>query len=132
VLVVFGCTADEPVRQICTGLFLIDEGFTMTGWLREIAGWVLLGIGLAMIAMCYVVFLLSGRVIEGLLFGIAAVFVFRGGLQLLKVAMAAHAASNIRRDLAVSTTPIRQVRPQMAPLQPVGRERTTVVPGPTR
>ena len=103
----------------------------MTAWLREIAGWVLLGTGLAMFGMCYTVFLLNKRVVEAVLFGFAGLAVFRGGLQLLKVAMAAR-ASDIRRELAATAAPVRKVRPQLGSQQPAGRQRASVVPGPGR
>lgn len=102
----------------------------MTAWLREIAGWVLLGTGLAMFGMCYTVFLLNKRVVEAVLFGFAGLAVFRGGLQLLKVAMAARAASDIRRELAATAAPVKRVRPQLGSQQPAGRQRASVVPGP--
>lgn len=104
----------------------------MSAWLREIAGWVLLGIGLAMFAMCYTVFLLNGRVIQGFILAVPAVFVFRGGLQMLKVAMAARASRDIRKEIAASTVPLRKVRPQLGSQLPAGRERKSVLPGPGR
>lgn len=102
----------------------------MSAWLREIAGWVLLGTGLAMFAVCYAVFLLNRRVVEGLLFGMGGLAVFRGGLQLLKVAMAARAARDIRREVAATAAPTRKVRPQLGSAQPHGRPRKSLLPGP--
>lgn len=82
-----------------------------------------------MFGMCYTVFLLNKRVVEAVLFGFAGLAVFRGGLQLLKVAMAARAASDIRRELAATAAPVRKVRPQLGSQQPAGRQRASVVPG---
>ena len=70
----------------------------MSVWLREAAGWVLLGIGLAAFAVCYFVFLLQRRVIEAMALGVIGFTVFRGGLHLLKVAVAARAAREAGRD----------------------------------
>ena len=60
-------------------------------WAREIAGWVLLGVGLAAFAVCYLVFLLDRRGVSAAVLGFIGFVVFRGGLHLLKVAMAARA-----------------------------------------
>ncbi len=65
----------------------------MAVWLREGAGWVLLGVGLAAFAVCYFVFLLQKRVIEAAALGAIGFIVFRGGIHLLKVAIAARAAA---------------------------------------
>ena len=60
----------------------------MRFWIREIMGWVLVGLGLLVFYLC-VVFLFNHAVIEvGPLFVIGIV-VFRGGIHLLKVAVAA-------------------------------------------
>lgn len=67
---------------------------TLSVWLREVAGWLLLGVGLAAFVICYVVFLLSRRVIEAAMLGFFGFTVFRGGLHLLKVAVAARAAKD--------------------------------------
>jgi hypothetical protein len=67
----------------------------MAVWLREGAGWVLLGIGLAVFAVVYFVFLLQKRVVEATLLGVIGVIVFRGGIHLLKVAIAARAAAEV-------------------------------------
>lgn len=56
-------------------------------------GWVLLGIGLAAFGMCYYVFLLNRRVIEAAGLTFIAFTIFRAGLHLLKVAIAARIAN---------------------------------------
>ena len=57
----------------------------------------LLGIGLAAFAVCYFVFLLQKRIIEAAGLGMIGFAVFRGGLHLLKVAIAARAAQEASR-----------------------------------
>ncbi|MCZ2341250.1 MAG: hypothetical protein LC104_05565 [Bacteroidales bacterium] len=64
----------------------------MSIWLRELAGWVLLGTGLAAFGMCYYVFLLNRRVIEAAGLTFIGFVIFRAGLHLLKVAIAARIA----------------------------------------
>ena len=74
----------------------------MAVWLREGAGWVLLGVGLAAFAVTYFVFLLQKRVIEAAGLGVIGFVVFRGGLHLLKVAIAARAALEAKEAVALA------------------------------
>jgi len=57
-------------------------------WLREIAGWLLVAGGLFLIYICYL-FLQEKRIIEAGPLSILGIIVFRGGIHLLKVAVAA-------------------------------------------
>jgi hypothetical protein len=103
----------------------------MSVWLREAAGWILLGTGLAAFAVCYFVFLLQRRVVEAVILTFVGFVVFRGGLHLLKVAVAARAAKEAGR----AVEPPKPPRPIKVPLggthaQNPGRERASVVPGP--
>ncbi len=99
-------------------------------WVREILGWVLLGVGLAAFAMCYAVFLLNRWIIEAIIAAFLGVTIFRAGLHLLKVATAARAARDVKRELAPAGGATRRVRPGLAQ-PPAGRERPSVLPGPT-
>jgi hypothetical protein len=62
----------------------------MRFWTREIAGWLLLGLGLYVFYRDYQV-LMEGNhwVVEGVLLTVIGIFLFRGGIQLLKIAVAA-------------------------------------------
>ena len=62
-------------------------------FLRELAGWVLLGSGVAAFLVCYAVFLLDRLGASAIILGAIGFVVFRGGLHLLKVAVAARLAS---------------------------------------
>ena len=64
----------------------------MSVWAREVAGWVLLTVGLIGFAATYQQFLLNRLVIEAGGLGFISFVVFRSGLHLLKVAIAARAA----------------------------------------
>jgi small neutral amino acid transporter SnatA (MarC family) len=60
----------------------------MRFWTREMAGWALVVIGLVAFGASYL-FLLSLAYIEAFLLIPVGVFIFRGGIHLLKVAVAA-------------------------------------------
>ncbi len=60
----------------------------MNFWVREVAGWLLLLLGLAAFGLT-VYLLLSNHWIEAGLPSLIGIFLFRGGIHLLKVAVAA-------------------------------------------
>ncbi len=57
-------------------------------WSREAAGWVLLILGLLVFATSYLM-LLAGSIIQAAILVPVGIFVFRGGIHLLKAAVAA-------------------------------------------
>jgi hypothetical protein len=62
----------------------------MRTWTREIAGWALIILGLIVFYRCYV--LLAGEfhyIWEAAILMVVGVFLFRGGIHLLKIAVAA-------------------------------------------
>lgn len=67
----------------------------MSFWLREIAGWLLLGLSLVMISLLYV-FCERRMILEIWPWMIMTIFVFRGAIHLLKVAIAARVAQQIQ------------------------------------
>lgn len=90
----------------------------MRFWIREIMGWVLVGLGLFVFYLC-VVLLFNHYISEvGLLF-IIGIIVFRGGIHLLKVAVAAricllaHGKTNSGPELTKSPTKSRSFRPML-------------------
>ena len=96
----------------------------MTYWLREIAGWLLVLLGLFFFWQAYD-FLLRKRVFEAGPTVVIGFVIFRGGVHLLKVAVAAQAARKL--PLAVAET---RRRPRTA-ARPVGPTAVrSVVPGP--
>lgn len=105
---------------------------TLVTWFRELAGWLLLGGGVGAFVLCYVQFLLNGLVVQGVIFGFAGLILFRGGLALLKLAVASRAARDVKREMAAQAAAVKQVRPQLGSNQPAGRPRKSMVPGPGR
>lgn len=95
-------------------------------WSREIAGWVLIGIGLWQFWNTYQLLLLR-RIFESAPSAFVAFVIFRGGVHLLKVAVAAQAARALPEGSALPLTR----KPARMPARPVGpTEVKSVVPGP--
>ena len=62
----------------------------MRFWIRELAGWLLIGLGLYVFFACYVILMNQGpHLIEAGPLTFIGFVIFRGGIHLLKVAMAA-------------------------------------------
>jgi hypothetical protein len=61
----------------------------MSFWLREIAGWLLVSLGLLAFYICYHDMLRTGHYVDGAELAIIGIFIFRGGINLLRVAIAA-------------------------------------------
>jgi hypothetical protein len=96
----------------------------MSHWAREIAGWVLVLAGLFVFYQAYD-FLMRKRVIEAVPLAFIGFITFRGGVHLLKVAVAAQAA----RGLKLAATPV--VKRARAAVRPVGPTASqNVLPGP--
>jgi hypothetical protein len=90
----------------------------MTVWLREIAGWLLLGCGLAVFLFVYRL-LLDRRFIDVIPLTFIGYVVFRGGLHLIKVATAARACREAQHVETVKTN----LKPIRTPSSP------SVIPG---
>jgi hypothetical protein len=99
----------------------------MSVWLREIAGWLLIGAGVAAFGLCYVEFLLKKRLLEAVPMAFIGYVVFRGGMHLIKVAVAARAC----REAALQPPAGRPARRPLGPTRPVAELRGAPVPGPT-
>jgi len=70
--------------------------------IREIAGWALVALGLWVFWQSYLL-LRDGYILRGPPIGVMGFVIFRGGIHLLKVAVAARAAQHARRDLLDAT-----------------------------
>lgn len=98
----------------------------MNYWLREIAGWIVLVMGLGVFVLVYDL-LLNKRIFEAGPLAFVGFVVFRGGIHLLKVAMAARAV----RDSAVPPAPAttRRTLPGTKP-RVVATDVRKAMPGP--
>lgn len=59
-------------------------------FIRELIGWLLLALGLNVFRISFA-YLNSRQVVEAAVAAVIGIFIFRGGLQLLKIAVAARA-----------------------------------------
>lgn len=96
----------------------------MSYWAREIAGWLLILVGLIAFYQAYDL-LLRKRIFEAVPMTFVGFIIFRGGIHLLKVAVAAQAARGLRE--AVSQ-PVKRARPTARPIGPTPAKN--VLPGP--
>ena len=75
-------------------------------WIREVAGWVFIALGVAAFLISYFVLLRQGKVLDSGPMVLMGIFLFRGGIHLLKVAVAARICMRApelqRRPAAVS------------------------------
>jgi hypothetical protein len=78
----------------------------MRFWIRELAGWVLVLLGLYVFLICYMVLTTDGPwLIEAIFFTVIGVVVFRSGIHLLKVAVAARVCLHAQRRLQEQERP---------------------------
>ena len=72
----------------------------MRFWGREVMGWFLVLVGLGILYLCIVLLLNPGAefIFEGPVFAMIGIFVFRGGIHLLKVAVAARVAMQVNTE----------------------------------
>jgi hypothetical protein len=101
----------------------------MSVWLREVIGWLLLGAGLGTFALSGHSILVQRWLTSGILLAGIGFFVFRGGLHLLKVAMAARAALDAGKSVD-APKPLRSIS-MGGSKTPPGRPKNSVVPGRT-
>ena len=82
----------------------------MRFWIRELAGWLLVGLGLYLFLVCLSILLDPGprgpMILEAGPITLIGVIVFRGGIHLLKVAVAARVCMEAQAEVA------RQRRPE--------------------
>jgi hypothetical protein len=73
----------------------------MRFWIREIMGWLLVLIGVFIFFLCVSVLLAREPLIaEATFLTVIGIFVFRGGIHLLKVAVAARLAMQTKTEIA--------------------------------
>jgi hypothetical protein len=96
--------------------------------LRELFGWVLVGTGLATFGLAGFLVLNMRMACSATIVGLLGYVVFRGGMTLIRLAVAGRAAADSRQ--AVSIVPARPVRRPVV-LQPsLATPTAAVIPGP--
>jgi len=93
----------------------------MNFWLREFLGWAMILLGVATFYLC-VVLLLDGSIIEAGQLTVVGIVLFRGGVHLLKVAVAARVCTRVEKQLAAERTRPSPV-PAWQPLSVMKRDR---------
>jgi hypothetical protein len=88
-------------------------------WIREIAGWAMLVLGLWLFYVSYFVLLRNGLIIQSGPTVLMGIVVFRGGIHLLKVAVAARVCQQAPAE----------AHPKPARLEVARPLRASVVPG---
>ena len=82
----------------------------MSFWLREIVGWLMVAAGLFVFGICYQL-IRDHYVIEAGPLSVIGIVLFRGGIHLLKVAVAARICREAR-NRAVEQRPVQAARPR--------------------
>ncbi len=85
----------------------------MRFWFRELAGWLLVGLGVAQFVLV-LMFLLAKGFVEAAVMAVVGVFVFRGGVHLLKVAVAARICQQAQDRLYPAPPPVNPTSPRLA------------------
>jgi hypothetical protein len=94
-------------------------------WFREAVGWLLVVIGLYVFFICFAMLVSDPpRILEAPLLTVIGIFLFRGGIHLLKVAVAARICQQAHQRMEAPA--IRRVQRgsshSVGPLRPPGRE----------
>jgi hypothetical protein len=89
-------------------------------WIREIAGWALVVLGLWLFYVSYFVLLRNGYIIQSGPTVLMGIVVFRGGIHFLKVAVAARVCQQAPMEAKPKTQRVEMTRTQ---------RRAPVVPG---
>jgi hypothetical protein len=77
----------------------------MRFWIRELAGWLLIALGLGAFVLAYL-FCETRRLLEAWPITIFGIFIFRGGIHLLKVAVAARICQQAQDRLYPAPQPV--------------------------
>jgi hypothetical protein len=103
----------------------------MRFWTREVAGWVLLGLGLYVFYRDYQL-LMEGNhyVLEGAMLTVIGIFLFRGGIQLLKIAVAARVCmdAQVRQERERAKPGVVSSRPTVGRRSLPYAEKSSITP----
>ena len=92
----------------------------MRFWSRELAGWLLIVIGLFIFRQCYLLLTHTDHyLLEGGALTVVGVIIFRGGIHLLKIAVAAQVCMEANERLEHPSPSARPVASASSRRQPV-------------
>jgi hypothetical protein len=74
----------------------------MRFWVRELAGWLLVGLSLYLFLEVYVLLIQDNKYVQTAPIVLMAIFLFRGGIQLLRVAVAARICMQVQEQVTDS------------------------------
>jgi hypothetical protein len=74
----------------------------MRFWLREVAGWVLVALGLMVFYLCFDLLVNNHAILQTGPLMVIGIIIFRGGIHLLKVAVAARICLQTQERLAAA------------------------------
>jgi hypothetical protein len=81
----------------------------MNFWIREVVGWLLIGLGLVLFYNCYRILTNSHDILEGGALTLVGIILFRGGIHLLKIAVAARVCLDTEQRRVESHRPAAPV-----------------------
>jgi hypothetical protein len=81
----------------------------MRFWIRELAGWLLVGLSLYLFLEVYVLLIQDNKYVQTAPIVLMAIFLFRGGIQLLRVAVAARICMQAQEPMS-DTRPTAMLR----------------------
>jgi hypothetical protein len=82
----------------------------MMFWTREFVGWLCIALGLMMFGACYFVLIRNGKIFEAGPAALIGIIMFRGGIHLLKVAVAARLCQQPEPKAARTVVPSSRLR----------------------
>ncbi|MSR54318.1 MAG: hypothetical protein EXS09_13650 [Gemmataceae bacterium] len=94
-------------------------------WIREIAGWAFIVLGLWLFYVSYFVLLRNGYIIQSGPTVLMGIVVFRGGIHLLKVAVAARVCQRAPAESGLKATRKEVARPDRPASVVPGRRATS-------
>ncbi|HLN29214.1 MAG TPA: hypothetical protein VK395_15805 [Gemmataceae bacterium] len=92
-------------------------------WSREVVGWVLIVVGLCLFYRCYSLLAGGHYILEGGTLAVVGIVVFRGGIHLLKIAVAARVCLQAQPSLEEARPSASRINLPRRPIPQVPQQR---------